>query len=96
MRMRKPTAEPVTVTSLFNIMADRDAPIVMADSTPVDAPETETPVAEKRRWPRWLVIALRVVGGIFLAIFLFVLFVFFAQTLLSWYGGLDEKSQSKY
>ena len=33
---------------------------------------------------------------IFLAIFLFVLFVFFAQTLLSWYGGLDEKSQSKY
>ncbi|TBU45454.1 nucleotide-diphospho-sugar transferase [Dichomitus squalens] len=33
---------------------------------------------------------------IFLAIFLFVLFVFFAQTLLSWYGGFDDKPQGRY
>lgn len=51
-------------------MADRDAPIVMADSTSVDPPGTETPAAEKRRWPRPLVIALRVIGGILLALFL--------------------------
>jgi uncharacterized protein involved in outer membrane biogenesis len=51
-------------------MADRDSPIVAADATPVDSPETTPPAAEKRRWPRWLVITLRVIGGIFLAIFL--------------------------
>ena len=51
-------------------MADRDSPIVATDSTPVDPPATDLPADQKRRWPRWLVITLRVIGGIFLAIFL--------------------------
>lgn len=51
-------------------MADRDVPIVAADSRPVDPPTTQAPAADKRRWPRPLVIALRIVGGILLALFL--------------------------
>lgn len=58
--------------SLFNDMADRDSPIVAGDATPVDPPDTTDapPAKEKHRWPRPLVIALRVLGGILLAIFL--------------------------
>lgn len=51
-------------------MADRDAPISAADSTPVETVATDRPATEKRRWPRWLVITLRAIGGIFLTIFL--------------------------
>lgn len=67
-------------------MADRDSPIVRADAEPIDPPEAPenvldasggdgdsrdgAPPAEKRRWPRWLVVTLRVIGGILLAFFL--------------------------
>ncbi|WP_343518944.1 AsmA family protein [Sphingomonas sp.] len=51
-------------------MADRDSPIAAADSIPVDPPVSDKPAEEKRRWPRPLVIALRVIGGILLALFL--------------------------
>lgn len=51
-------------------MADRDSPIVAADPIPVDPPPTDSPATEKRRWPRWLVVTLRVIGGILLALLL--------------------------
>ncbi|UUY01297.1 AsmA family protein [Sphingomonas sp. J315] len=62
-------------------MADRDAPIVTADAEPVDPPETSEPAAtqsggdddspvEQRRWPRWMVITVRVIGGVLLALFI--------------------------
>lgn len=56
--------------SLLTGMADREPPIVAAESTPVDMPGTSAPAADERRWPRPLVIALRIIGGILFAIFL--------------------------
>lgn len=51
-------------------MADRDSPIVAAGASPADPPQTDSPDDVKRRWPRPLVIALRIVGGILLALIL--------------------------
>ena len=53
------------------MMADRDSAIVTEEPTPVDPPVTQPNAGgDKRRWPRPLVIALRILGGILLAIFL--------------------------
>ncbi|PKP92044.1 MAG: AsmA family protein [Alphaproteobacteria bacterium HGW-Alphaproteobacteria-16] len=49
-------------------MADRDSAIVTPELTSVDPAVTETDV--RKRWPRPLVIALRIVGGFLFAIFL--------------------------
>lgn len=49
-------------------MADRDAPIVAVETSPIDPPPTDAPAEPRRRWPRPLVITLRILGGVLLAI----------------------------
>jgi len=63
--------ELVSPAKSYAVMTDRDSAIVTQDGTSVDPPVTEVHAdSERKRLPRPLVIALRVVGGVLLAIFL--------------------------